>query len=61
MKNKEVWPFVFLLGLLFFNWPLMDLFGSVLPYYLYSVWFLFILGIGLLATVKGRVEKNDHV
>jgi hypothetical protein len=61
MKNKEVWPFVFLLGLLFFNWPLMDLFGSVLPYYLYSVWFLFILGIGLLATVKGRVEKDDHV
>lgn len=61
MKNKEVWPFVFLLGLLFFNWPLMDLFGSVLPYYLYSAWVLFILGIGLLATVKGRAEKNDHV
>ena len=61
MKNKEVWPFIFLFGLLFFNWPLMDIFEPVLPYYLYSVWVLFILVLGLLATDKNRVDQNDHV
>lgn len=61
MKNKEVWPFIFLLGLLFFNWPLMDIFEPVLPYYLYTVWILFILGIGLLATIRIRTDKNGDV
>ena len=61
MKNKEVWPFIFLFGLLFFNWPLMDIFEPVLLYYLYITWFLFILAIGFLATVRARTEKKDHV
>ena len=61
MKNKEVWPFIFLIGLLAFNWPMIDLFEAVLPYYLYSTWVLFIVVIGVLSTVKGRAEKNKNV
>ena len=61
MKNKEVWPFLFLVGLLCFNWPLMGLFEGLLPYYLYAVWLLFILAIGLLATSRSRGEKNPRV
>jgi hypothetical protein len=61
LKNKEVWLFIFLFGLLFFNWPLMDIFAAVLPYYLYFIWLLFILGIGCVATLGSRAEKKDHV
>lgn len=61
MRNKEVWLFIFLVGLLLFNWPLIDLFEAVLPYYLYAAWVLFILGLGLLSTLRGRAEKNGHV
>lgn len=58
MKNKEVWPFIFLVGLLLFNWPIVNLFEAVLPYYLYVTWSCFILAIGLLAGLKSRPEKK---
>jgi hypothetical protein len=61
MKNKELWPFLFFVGLLCFNWPMMDLFAAVLPYYLYSVWALFILTIGWLITLKQRRDKEQNV
>ena len=59
MKNKEVWPFIYLVGLLLFNWPLMDLFDAILPYYLYAAWVLFILALGLLTTLRGRSDNKD--
>jgi hypothetical protein len=50
MRSKELWPFLFFLGLLFFNWPLLELVGIPLPYYLYTLWAVFILVVGLLAS-----------
>ena len=43
MNNREVWVFLFLLGLLLFNWPFLDIFSLSLPYYLFGLWGLFIL------------------
>jgi hypothetical protein len=56
MYSKELWPFLFLLGLLIFNYPIMDLIKATLPYYLYATWALFILIIGFLATMRDRGE-----
>ncbi len=58
MHSKELWPFIFLLGLLFFNYPILDLVDVALPYYLYTAWALFILMIGLLVTLSQREEKK---
>jgi hypothetical protein len=58
MHSKELWPFVFLLGLLFFNYPILDLVDVALPNYLYSAWAIFILMIGLLETLRQRGEKR---
>jgi hypothetical protein len=58
MHSKELWPFIFLLGLLFFNYPILDLVEVALPYYLYTAWALFILMIGLLVTLSQRGEKR---
>ena len=40
--RREVSIFIFLLGLLAFNWPLMKIFNFSLPIYLFLFWFLFI-------------------
>ncbi len=57
MKNKEFWVFLFFLGTLLFNWPFLDIFSLVLPYYLFCVWSLFILVVCIVSTsnkTKGR-------
>ena len=58
MHSKELWPFLFLLGLLVFNYPIMDLIKATLPYYLYTVWALLILIIGFLATIRSQKGKK---
>ena len=61
MIQKEVWPFLFLLGTLFLNWPFLDLFKAHLPYYIFIVWGLFILAIGLLISVSKKKKKDQDV
>jgi hypothetical protein len=58
MHSKELFPFIFLLGLLVFNYPLMDLVKVTLPYYLYTTWAILILIIVLLVTIRERGEKK---
>ena len=60
MISNEIWPFLFFLGLLLLNWPLIDLFKPYLPYYLFFVWAFFILAVGLLSRkVTGKRKGND--
>jgi hypothetical protein len=60
MRNNEIWPFLFLLGLLFLNWPFLDLFRPYFPYYFFVVWGLFILIVGLLISrVTGKKRGDD--
>jgi len=55
--RKEVWLFVFLVGLLAFNWPTLQIFSGVLPAYLFIAWFLLIAVIFTLA--RGAAEDED--
>jgi hypothetical protein len=59
--HKEVWPFLFFLGFLFFNWPFIDLFKAYLPYYIFMVWGLFILVMGLLISFSQKKKKDQDV
>lgn len=44
MRN-EVSIFIFLIGILTFNWPFLKIFDLSLPVYLFVLWFLFIAAI----------------
>ena len=50
--RKEVNIFIFLLGLLTFNWPLMKIFDFSLPIYMFLLWFLFITVIMIYSFSK---------
>lgn len=58
MSNKELWPFLFLIGTLLLNWPFLDIFSLSLPYYLFAVWGLFIAGVGIFVRKTGREDKD---
>jgi hypothetical protein len=54
MNSKEIWPFLFLVGTLLFNWPFLLIFGLSLPYYLFSIWGLFIIVISIFIKKTGK-------
>jgi hypothetical protein len=56
VRNNEVWPFLFLVGALLFNWPFLEIFGGGLQFYLFAAWGLFILLIGILLSVLNKKE-----
>ncbi len=48
MRNKELWFFIFLFGVLLFNWPFLEIFDLSLPYYLFIIWAAFIFVVGMV-------------
>ncbi len=56
MKNAEIWVFIFILGLLGLNWPLLEIFHTSVAAYLFVIWILFII----LIAVGARKEKTDR-
>jgi len=61
MKNREFWVFLFFVGTLLFNWPFLDIFSLVLPYYFITVWSLFILLVCVVATLKETKGRDTDV
>lgn len=61
MNNKEFWVFLFFLGTLLFNWPFLDIFNMVLPYYFLGVWGLFILVVCAVVTITNKTGKDGDV
>lgn len=47
MKNRELWMFLFALGVLLFNWPFLSIFTTSLTYYLFFTWGLFIAAMAV--------------
>jgi hypothetical protein len=61
MHNKEFWVFLFFLGALLFNWPFLDIFNMVLPYYFLAVWGLFILVVCVVVMVSEKRGKDRGI
>lgn len=55
MKNTEIWVFIFILGLLGLNWPLLEIFHTTVVAYLFVFWVLFIILIAFAA----RKDNTD--
>ncbi len=56
--RRDIWIFLFVLGLLFFSWPFMSIFkGSLIPY-LFVIWLVFIAFICITAIFSERDEGD---
>jgi hypothetical protein len=54
--RRDIWIFLFVLGLMFFSWPFMSIFrGSLIPY-LFIIWLLFIALICITAIFSDKDE-----
>jgi len=54
--RRDVWFFLFFIGILLFGWPLMSIFRSGLATYLFVIWLLFIVLIYLATKVTERED-----
>lgn len=52
--RRDVWIFLFLLGILLFGWPFLTIFRDVLMYYLFVIWLAFITLIYLASKFSER-------
>ena len=60
MNSRDIWLFLFIVGLLLFSWPSIEMFSLSLHYYLFIIWGVFILIIGLVSTLyDGRGRGGD--
>ncbi|MBI5212474.1 MAG: hypothetical protein HY957_03765 [Nitrospirae bacterium] len=59
MKNTEIWLFIFALGLLGLNWPLLEIFHTDVVTYLFVFWllFIFLIACGAFKAEEKR-QKN---
>ncbi len=54
--RRDVLIFLFVLGLLFFNWPIMSIFGDSMVLALFIVWFAFIACIFVASRFLDRQD-----
>lgn len=58
MGSADKWVFVFILGLILFNWPVLSIFDVTLPHYLFGLWAVFILIVGIMADyMSGKAQR----
>ncbi|MCE5312562.1 MAG: hypothetical protein LLF86_05360 [Nitrospiraceae bacterium] len=55
--QKDIFIFLFAAGLLFFGWPMVEIFRSHLPQYLFGFWLLFI-GAVAAASLRRSTKKS---
>ena len=56
--GKDLFVFLFVLGGLLLNWPFLVIFEVTLPYYLFGMWGVLILLIGVVISVKTRGDVS---
>jgi len=52
--------FVFLCGLLIFNWPFLELFRKGLAIYLYGIWLVYSVRLALVTRKAGAAKKSPQ-
>ncbi len=54
--RREVFIFLFILGVLFFSWPIMSIFESNLVISLFVIWLVFILLMFITSVISERED-----
>lgn len=60
MGDREKWVFLLAIGILALNWPILSIFDTVLPAYLFGTWAALILMAWLTGRRKGSGGPGDH-
>jgi hypothetical protein len=55
--KKDIWIFLFVIGVILFSWPIIGIFTYGLAQYLFTAWFVFIALIFFI-TVYSKKWKN---
>jgi len=56
--TRDIWISLFLLGAVFFGWPIISIFRYGLAAYLFAAWLTFIVLV-LLATLFSEKKKDE--
>lgn len=59
MGNTEILVFIFILGLLSLNWPILEIFRTEAVPYLFVFWLLFIVLVALASSKNRRQGTRD--
>ncbi len=54
--RRDIWIFLFSIGLLLFNWPLLSIFKYSMATYLFVIWLLFIVLIFVASIFSERED-----
>ncbi len=54
--KRDIWVFLFCIGILLFCGPFLNIFRNSLTYYLFIIWIVF---IGLIFLASARAERED--
>jgi hypothetical protein len=54
--RRDIWIFLFALGLLVFNWPIISIFQDNLVIALFIIWLIFIVLTGITTMVSKRED-----
>ncbi len=52
MKGRDLWIFIFLVGLLGFSWPVIEIVQTWVSMYLFIFWALFIGIVALISRIS---------
>lgn len=52
MYSKEVWIFIFLVGVLGFSWPIIEIMHTMVSLYLFIFWIILIGVVALLSLLS---------
>ncbi|MBI4697393.1 MAG: hypothetical protein HY758_00330 [Nitrospirae bacterium] len=55
--KRDIWVFLFVLGVILFNWPIISIFRPDISKYLFLAWFIF---IALIFFVAVYLKKRDN-
>lgn len=53
--KRDIWYFVFALGVMLFTWPILSIFKDRMPAYLFISWLVFII----LIYITSRSSEGD--
>ncbi len=56
LMRRDVWIFLFVLGALFFSWPIMSIFEGSLVLSLFVIWLVFIICIFITSIFSERED-----
>jgi len=54
--KRDIWILLFVVGLLFFSWPILSIFKDSLATSLFIIWFVFIVFIIIIAHFPERQD-----